>query len=65
MSQVILKMDRYSTLGVKRLEGKKSSMWRSVGHASWTFVKRYFFKLGILDGQAEFVIAFGNFEGTF
>lgn len=65
MSQVIWKMDRYSTLGVKRLEGKKISMWLAVGHACWSFVKHYFFKPGILDGQAGFVIAFGNFEGTF
>ena len=64
MSQVIWKMDRYSTLSVKRLEGKKMSMWLAVGHASRSFVKHYFFKLGILDGQARFVIAFGNFEGT-
>ena len=65
MSQVIWKMDLYSALGVKRLERKKISMWRAVGHASWSFVKHYFFKPGILDGQAGFVIAFGNFGGTF
>jgi hypothetical protein len=29
------------------------------------FIKHYIFKLGILDGGAGFVIAFGNFEGTF
>ena len=31
----------------------------------WAFIKHYFFKLGFLDGGAGFVIAFGNFEGTF
>ena len=31
----------------------------------WSFVKHYIFKLGFLDGGAGFVIAFGNFEGTF
>ena len=29
------------------------------------FIKHYVFKLGFRDGWAGFVIAFGNFEGTF
>ena len=33
--------------------------------ALWSFIKHYIFKLGFLDGGAGFVIAFGNFEGTF
>jgi hypothetical protein len=31
----------------------------------WSFIKHYIFKLGFLDGGPGFVIAFGNFEGTF
>ena len=34
-------------------------------HGAWSFVKHYIFKLGFIDGWAGFVIAFGNFEGTF
>ena len=34
-------------------------------HAFWSFIKHYIFKLGFLDGGPGFVIAFGNFEGTF
>ena len=34
-------------------------------HAKWAFWKHYLFKLGFLDGWAGFVIALGNFEGTF
>ena len=34
-------------------------------HGSWSFIKHYIFKLGFLDGGPGFVIAFGNFEGTF
>jgi hypothetical protein len=34
-------------------------------HALWAFIKHYVFKRGFLDGWPGFVIAFGNFEGTF
>jgi hypothetical protein len=34
-------------------------------HASWSFIKHYVFKRGFLDGWPGFVIALGNFEGTF
>ena len=34
-------------------------------HGMWAFTKHYIFKLGFLDGGVGFVIAFGNFEGTF
>ena len=34
-------------------------------HGVWAFVKHYVFKAGFLDGWAGFVIALGNFEGTF
>jgi hypothetical protein len=34
-------------------------------HGFWSFIKHYIFKLGFLDGGPGFVIAFGNFEGTF
>ena len=38
---------------------------RDSSHGLWAFIKHYIFKLGFLDGGAGFVIAFGNFEGTF
>jgi hypothetical protein len=37
----------------------------ALGHGLWSFLKHYIFKLGFIDGWAGFVIAFGNFEGTF
>jgi hypothetical protein len=40
-------------------------MASALGHGVWSFVKHYIFKLGFLDGWAGFVIAIGNFEGTF
>jgi glycosyltransferase involved in cell wall biosynthesis len=65
LEEVIRKIDRYSTLGAQKLTRKKVSMAGAVGHAAWAFLKHYFFKLGFIDGWAGFVIAFGNFEGTF
>ena len=65
LEEVIRKIDRYSTLGTQRLAHKKVSMAGAVGHAAWAFLKHYFVKRGFIDGWAGFVIAFGNFEGTF
>ena len=58
-------MNRYSTLGVPKLADKRVSMASAFGHGAWSFMKHYIFKLGFIDGWAGFVIAFGNFEGTF
>ena len=65
--ELMHKSNRYSSLGVKKLEarGIKSSVLKAFFHGLWAFIKHYIFKLGILDGGAGFVIAFGNFEGTF
>ena len=65
--EVMYKANRYSTLGVKKLQenGKTSSIFKAFLHGSWSFIKHYIFKLGFLDGGPGFVIAFGNFEGTF
>ena len=37
----------------------------ALGHGLWAFVKHYLLKHGYRDGWAGFVIALGNFEGTF
>ena len=65
MEEVIKKMNRYSSLGVQKLADKHVSMAGALGHGLWSFLKHYIFKLGFIDGWAGFVIAFGNFEGTF
>jgi glycosyltransferase involved in cell wall biosynthesis len=65
LEEVIQKMNRYSSLGVPKLAGKRVSMASALGHGIWSFLKHYIFKLGFIDGWAGFVIAFGNFEGTF
>ena len=65
--EVMQKTNRYSTLGVEKLKnaGKTGGVFKAFLHGLWSFFKHYFFKLGFLDGGAGFVIAFGNFEGTF
>jgi hypothetical protein len=65
LEEVINKMNRYSSLGVPKLADKRVSMASALGHGIWSFLKHYIFKLGFIDGWAGFVIAFGNFEGTF
>jgi glycosyltransferase involved in cell wall biosynthesis len=65
LEEVIRKMNRYSSLGAPKLAGKRVSMASALGHGLWSFLKHYVFKLGFIDGWAGFIIAFGNFEGTF
>jgi glycosyltransferase involved in cell wall biosynthesis len=65
LDEVIRKMNRYSSLGVPKLKHKRVSMASAFGHGLWSFLKHYIFKRGFVDGWAGFVIAFGNFEGTF
>jgi len=67
IEEVINKANRYSTLGVPKLQDREKvgSVFKAFMHGLWSFLKHYIFKLGFLDGGAGFVIAFGNFEGTF
>jgi len=67
IEEVMHKANRYSSLGVEKLKekGKNGSIFKAFLHGFWSFIKHYIFKLGFLDGGAGFVIAFGNFEGTF
>lgn len=65
--QVLHKANRYSTLGARKLadEGTRAGMSAALLHGLWAFLQHYIIKLGVLDGWAGFVIALGNFEGTF
>ena len=67
LEQIIHKANRYSTLGVEKLKEReiKPSMPKALYKGAWSFIKHYIFKLGFLDGWPGFIIAFGNFEGTF
>jgi glycosyltransferase involved in cell wall biosynthesis len=65
--ELMHKANRYSTLGVEKLQdkGETGGVFKAFLHGFWSFIKHYIFKLGFLDGGPGFVIAFGNFEGTF
>ncbi len=67
LDQVIAKMNRYSTLGMQKMQrqGKRASLGMALARGCWAFVRIYLIKLGFLDGWPGFVIALGNFEGTF
>jgi glycosyltransferase involved in cell wall biosynthesis len=65
--ELLRKANRYSSLGALKLEaeGKTSGMVTALLHASWAFMHFFILKRGFLDGWPGFVIALGNFEGTF
>jgi len=65
--EIIHKAGKYSSIGAQRMadEGKSFGMICAFSHAAWAFIQHFILKKGIFDGWAGFVIAFGNFEGTF
>jgi glycosyltransferase involved in cell wall biosynthesis len=65
LEEIIAKMNRYSSLGAAKLADKRVSMAGALGHGIWAFIKHLVVKRGYRDGWAGFVIALGNFEGTF
>ncbi|WP_167631203.1 glycosyltransferase family 2 protein [Mariprofundus ferrooxydans] len=67
LEQVLHKANRYSTLGVDRLENKgvRAGMGKALLRGLWSFFRIYILKRGFLDGWAGFVIAFSNLEGVF
>lgn len=67
LEEVIHKANRYSTLGAQKLlkTNSKSGMFKALSHGLWAAFSLYILKLGFLDGWPGFIIAFGNFEGTF
>jgi len=67
LEQLQVKANRYSSLGSDKLmrRGVTGSMTKAFMHGIWAFLQIYVIKMGFLDGWAGFVIAFGNFEGTF
>jgi glycosyltransferase involved in cell wall biosynthesis len=67
LEEVMHKANKYSTLGAIKLSenGKKATMGKALARGIWSFFKLYILKRGILDGWPGFVIALGNFEGTF
>lgn len=67
LERLLHKMQRYSSLGARKIkrQGKSVGMGTALIHGLWAFFRIYVLKLGFLDGWAGFVLALGNFEGTF
>ncbi len=66
-SELIAKMDRYSSLGAQELYAKKkrTMVMAPVIHGSVMFIKTYFLQLGFLDGFNGLVISLMNAGGSF
>ena len=67
LEEVLDKVNRYSTAGAERrfASGKRSSLFKALSHASWTFFSGYLLKAGFLDGREGFLLAVSNAEGSF
>lgn len=67
LEEVVHKANKYSTLGAEKLakNSRRGTMLTALSRGLWAFFHMYFLKLGILDGWPGFIIALGNFEGTF
>jgi len=67
LEEMLEKANRYSSLGAVRLAETDTTtgMSKAFFHALWSFFSLFNLKRGFLDGWAGFLIAFGNFQGTF
>lgn len=67
LTTLLNKANLYSTLGAEKLakQNIKPTIFKAFSHGFWGFIRLYFLKLGFLDGWPGFIIALGNFEGTF
>lgn len=65
LTEVVAKMNRYSSLGATKKRQAGSSYGRALTHSFWAFLRHYVFKRGFLDGWPGFVIALSYFEVTF
>jgi glycosyltransferase involved in cell wall biosynthesis len=67
LEEVVHKANKYSSLGAQKLaqRGRTGSLPQALVHGLWSFFHMYVLKRGLLDGWPGFIIALGNFEGTF
>jgi glycosyltransferase involved in cell wall biosynthesis len=67
LEEIIHKANRYSTLGARKMHeaGRRPGMFSALMHGIWSGFSLYVLKKGFMDGWPGFVIALGNFEGTF
>lgn len=66
-SQVLDKVDLYSTLSARQAHarGKRATVFTALLHGWWAFMRTYFLRLGMLDGQHGLALAISNAEGSY
>ena len=59
MSRLLLKIDKYSTLGAQEAfaAGRRANAWSAMPRAALTFLQDYFLRLGMLDGPQGLTLA--------
>lgn len=67
MSQVLMKLEHYSSFGAQMAyqQHKKSTLLKAILHAVWCFIRGYLLRLGFLDGREGFILAVSNALGVF
>lgn len=67
LSDVLRKLDAYSSAGARRMweQGRRASLARAIASGLWSFVRTYVLQRGFLDGRMGFVLAVSNAEGTY
>ncbi len=67
LSEVLQKMDHYSSAGAQRMagKGKNASLGTAVLKGMWAFFRTYILQAGFLDGREGFMLAVSNAEGTY
>jgi hypothetical protein len=67
VSHAIEKMNRYSSYSANiRLENKeRTTLWKTLLGTAWMFLRCYVLQGGFWDGQAGFLFAIMNAQGTF
>jgi hypothetical protein len=66
-SQVLQKIDRYSTASAEQAfaKGKTSNPAKAAFHGAWAFFRTYILRAGFLDGAQGFALAVSNGQGTY
>jgi glycosyltransferase involved in cell wall biosynthesis len=66
-SEVLHKINQYSSLGAEKLlsKGKQTSFPLILAKTFWTFFRTYIIKTAFLDGRQGFMLSVSNAEGTY
>ncbi len=66
-SQVLQKVDNYSTLNAKQsyAKGKRAGIGTALLHGFWAFFRTYFIRRGIFDGAHGIALAISNAETSY